>query len=764
MAPKPTHVLLKVPSNMNNISMDPEEQLQHEGVIAPSEKADATDVAQVEDVDKLGDNGDGDDEDIDKMLNELQGFQEELEQQSQNVIIDDQNADFNVATPKPKPLDEFRFSITAMEDTGEVDLDALLEDLCIMEKDLNSNTPITNNTEPIFFDKNSFYEKPNSPLSPKVKVPADVRNRLESVQEENKELTQEEQLEKIKAEKIRIALEKLRAARVKKLVVKVHNDDDPTSKTIAIDQTWTSWEVCKKMMRKNDAEPDPNWVLVERLPDLCIERSLEDHESVVDVVSDWTWENENRVVINNKRDKYALFRNPQNYLLSSDTSAGAAQLAEKSKDILIEEYFQRDTMRLPELDGVLYFKEGKKSWKKHYFVLRASGIYYTPKGKTKSSKDLTCLVKFEYVSLYTGGAQFKKKFKAPTEHCFILKHPQYHEIDSKAIKYFCADDVKSLHRWIVCIRLAKYGYQMLEDFAMTQTEMDQLAFTLDKNRFAKAASFSVGQSNTEDTQITDARDKAVKTAKAQSDKIKMAMGPKYSGSQSFSVSRKQSTEKRQQKKNIGNLFSDAWNKGTEPEEENGPVSPDTPSSTGSGMTPNTFEPKSFNIAIDNAFNMDKISEEQPPPPPPLLQNELNEDIPPPIASKNSSKSNSLERNNMENDKNTADQTQIPSPTEVKSMLETLHSSPPPLSSKEMGSTDSLDNIPPPPPLDMAMDTDVDLPPPPPEALFKNQLESSLIRSNSESRDRANSSGKTPPPPPPKTSRPRLTSNGKGQLS
>lgn len=65
-------------------------------------------------------------------------------------------------------------------------------------------------------------------------------------------------------------MEKLRAARVKKLVVKVYNDEDPTSKTVAIDQTWTSWQVCKKMMRKNDTEPDPNWVLIERIPQLSI--------------------------------------------------------------------------------------------------------------------------------------------------------------------------------------------------------------------------------------------------------------------------------------------------------------------------------------------------------------------------------------------------------------------------------------------------------------------------------------------------------------
>ena len=57
--------------------------------------------------------------------------------------------------------------------------------------------------------------------------------------------------------------------------------------------------------------------------------------------------------------------------------------AQKARKILLQEYFS-STSRVPELEGWLNLKDGyKKSWKKVFFILRASGLYYSTKGKQK---------------------------------------------------------------------------------------------------------------------------------------------------------------------------------------------------------------------------------------------------------------------------------------------------------------------------------------------------------------------------------------------
>lgn len=110
----------------------------------------------------------------------------------------------------------------------------------------------------------------------------------------------------------------------------------------------------------------------------------------------WTRESKNKVYFAERMDKIKLFIQPEKFVLTSTDRRDNIEFDEHSRNMLLEEFFSSTSIAIPEVEGPLYLKaESKKGWKKYHFVLRASGLYYYPKEKVRSAKDLICLAKFD---------------------------------------------------------------------------------------------------------------------------------------------------------------------------------------------------------------------------------------------------------------------------------------------------------------------------------------------------------------------------------
>lgn len=70
-----------------------------------------------------------------------------------------------------------------------------------------------------------------------------------------------------KAEKIRLALQKMKEASVKKLFIKVFSGDG-SAKSLMVDETMSCGYVTRVLTEKNHQPPAPHWALMEHLPDL----------------------------------------------------------------------------------------------------------------------------------------------------------------------------------------------------------------------------------------------------------------------------------------------------------------------------------------------------------------------------------------------------------------------------------------------------------------------------------------------------------------
>ncbi|XP_071063177.1 LOW QUALITY PROTEIN: ras-associated and pleckstrin homology domains-containing protein 1-like [Pseudochaenichthys georgianus] len=498
--------------------------------------------------------------------------------------------------------------------------------------------------------------------------------------------TEEEQAAKLKADNIRVALEKIKEAQVKKLVIRVHLSDE-SSKTMMVDERQTVRQVLDSLLEKSHCGFSPDWSLVETINELQMERIFEDHENLVENLLNWTRDSQNRLMFSERIEKYAVFKNPQNYLLGRKETC---EMAERNKEALLEECFGGSTVSVPEMEGVLWLKEdGKKSWKKRYFLLRASGIYYVPKGKAKASRDLVCFLQLDHVNVYSG-QDYKSKYKAPTDYCMVLKHPQIQK-KSQYIKYLCCDDVRTLQQWINSIRIAKYGKQLYINFqeAMRRTEAAYDWSSLSSSSIKSGSSSSSlpeSQSN-------------------------------HSSQSDSGVSEMTSSGHARSQSAVSSIFSDAWRRGTQGEMMRiDPISRPIPVQILSPQPPPSRS--SYTEGLVQSEDSSPSPPSPPPPPPPIdsVDHQTSSSTPSYV------KYSTLARLQSQNQSAKPNYNTLPAVYSSSSPLLPCPPPPPPPSEPTPGSAmaalkfgppspSSL--LPPPPPLDEDLLEPAYLPPPPP---------------------------------------------------
>nr|XP_045043386.2 growth factor receptor-bound protein 14 isoform X2 [Desmodus rotundus] len=220
----------------------------------------------------------------------------------------------------------------------------------------------------------------------------------------------------------------------KKQVIKVYSEDE-TSRALEVPSDITARDVCQLLILKNHYIDDHSWTLVEHLPQIGLERTVEDHELVTEVLSNWGMEEENKLYFRKNYAKYEFFKNPMMFLSSST---------------------------YPEIHGFLHAKEqGRKSWKKIYFLLRRSGLYFSTKGTSKEPRHLQFFSEFGNSDIYVSLAG-KKKHGAPTNYGFCFKPNKAR--GPRDLKMLCAEEEQSRTCWVTAIRLLKYGMRLYQNY------------------------------------------------------------------------------------------------------------------------------------------------------------------------------------------------------------------------------------------------------------------------------------------------------------
>ena len=398
-------------------------------------------------------------------LSELQGFSQkrsETDSIGSNFSLQELS---QLNSPSIPDCTDSLLASEKCDDIGIEDLDALIADLDEMTQTIQANSePDIQSTNLLLPNQSTqILDKPESKPKESRHYASDLSELKYDDSPPTGDLDQSPEAKDSKQAKISLALSKLKRANQKRVVLKIY-DINMSYKMVIIDENMTSRSVCTIMAEKNHQVPGPNWCLVEYLSSLGLERNIEDHERVLDVLSHWPRQHSNFIIFKNISEKYLLLKKPQLFMpsihpLSSDNESNFDDTTRRR--ILIKELFYDKT--LPPIATFVNIKIGKKgSWRKIFCILRTSGLYYS-KSRRSSTKDMVNLVTWKNVGLYKG-QRYCELYKSPEKFCCSLIPSGPLDQIEKSIVHLSFSNKKQLESWVACISLAKYSTQLFNNY------------------------------------------------------------------------------------------------------------------------------------------------------------------------------------------------------------------------------------------------------------------------------------------------------------
>lgn len=276
-------------------------------------------------------------------------------------------------------------------------------------------------------------------------------------------------------------------------------NDDLTWTTLIVEKNLRTIDVCQ-LLKLRRTVSGIAWSIVETWPELGLERTLEDHEDILDVykeVETFASQQERRFFFREDYLKYEFFVNPKQFfpadmvVFPNAEDCGILVDAESA----LRSYLSRDEFNCPQVFSLVWLRgEDSSTWKKTYMLLRDRRLYVTKKTVgtlPKLPQDHEQLTLVGHLSDYVVYriTNARRCFNAPFEWAVCLRPSNNGEAEATepgepGLKVIAFHTEKSRVCWLTAMRLAKYGKQLRENYrAFKNKQCEQPGGDSPKDRY-----------------------------------------------------------------------------------------------------------------------------------------------------------------------------------------------------------------------------------------------------------------------------------------